>query len=336
MKGERVKELFKKLSVKTGAMVLATALVIGGSVWVDQKNSTPIPELVTFVDSDGTILIEEEEVPLATPKVTVSTKTSKKTKKIKMKKASKKTYSKKKTSKKTTTKKSANSSATTTTETVTATNVVNSYKKGSKINTQTTTVKTTVTKTVVSKEASSKITSTTTSTTASSTSASTNTTNKNVSTEPTEAAAAKIASAADARVINAYNTLGFKIEINPKVSYAGLFDARTRTITLKEQNDTVYHELGHFVAFIAGNADRSASFQQVYAAEKSKYTAANKAYVLSSASEYFAESFKNYTLNPAELKASRPQTYAAIEAAVNTITSDHVAKVAGVYKSVWN
>lgn len=335
MKGERVKELFRKLSVKAGAMVLATALVIGGSVWVDQKNSTPIPELVTFVDSDGTILIEEEEVPLATPKVTVSTKTSKKTKKIKMKKASKKTYSKKKTSKKTTTKQSTSSSATTTTQTVTATNVVNKYKKGSKINTQTTTVKTTVTKTVVSNQTSSKSSSTASSTSASTNTAA-NTNNKTVSTEPTEVAAAKIASAADARVINAYNTLGFKIEINPRVSYAGLFDARTRTITLREQNDTVYHELGHFVAFIAGNVDRSSSFQQVYAAEKSKYTAANKAYVLSTPSEYFAESFKNYTLNPAELKANRPQTYAAIEAAVNTITSDHVAKVAGVYKSVWN
>lgn len=329
MKGERVKELFRKLSVKTGAMVLATALVISGSVWVDQNNRTPIPELVTFVDSDGTILIEEEEVPLAAPKVTVSTKTSKKTKKIKMKKASKKTYSKKKTSTKTTTKQSKNSGATTTIQTVKATNVVNKYKKGSKINTQTTTVKTTVTKTVVSKDTSSKSSSNTTSSSA-------KTTNKNASAEPTQAAAAKIASAADARVINAYNTLGFRIEINPRVSYAGLFDARTRTITLREQNDTVYHELGHFLAFIAGNADRSASFQKVYAAEKSKYTAANKAYVLSTPSEYFAESFKNYTLNPAELKANRPQTYAAIEAAVNTITNDHVAKVAGVYKSVWN
>lgn len=339
MKGERVRELFRKWSVKTGAMVLATALVIGGSVWVDQRNSTPIPELVSFVDADDTISVVEEEVPLATPQVTVSTKTTRKTKKIKMKKAAKKTYSKSTNKKKTTTKKSSSSSAITTTKTVTATNVVNKYKKGSKINTQVTTVKTTITKTVVNKETSSASAASSTET---STSTNTNTstgtaqnTSSGTSAGVTTASIEAAAPLADSRVISAYKALGFKIEVNPSVSYAGYFDARTQSITMKELNDTIYHELGHFLAFVAGNVDRSASFQQVYAAEKSKYTASNKAYVLSTASEYFAESFKNYTLNPSELKANRPQTYAAIEAAVNTITSDHVTRVANAYKAVW-
>lgn len=324
MKGERVRQLFKKASVKAGVMMLAAALAVGGSVWVDQKNRTPLPELVTFVDSEGTVAITEEEVPLAAPKVTVSTKTSKKTKKIKMKNASKKTYSKKKSKKKTTTKKSASSQQTTTTKTVTATNVLNKYKKGSRINTQVTTVKTTVTKTVVKKDP------------VSGNKTKTETQKKQTAvTSPTNVEVKTAAPNLDPRVINAYETLGFTVTINPRVSYAGHFDARTRSITLQEADDTIYHELGHFVGFIAGNVDRSPAFMQVFEAEKSNYTAFNKAYVLSSSSEYFAESFKNYTQNPAELQANRPQTYAAISAALNTITNDHVTRIANLYKSIW-
>ncbi len=319
MKGERVKALFRNLPVKAGAMVLATALVFGGSVWVDHTQ-TPVPELVTFVDTEGSISIAEDEVPLAAPKVTVSTKTQKKTKKIKMKKAAKKTYTKKgKTTKKTTTKKTSNSKSTTTTKTVTATSVTNKYKKGSNIDTQVTTVKTTVTKTVVSNQVNTE-------------------TEEKTAQETTAAANATVESFTanvDARVMSAFNSLGFKITVNAGVPYSGLFDARTRTITLKQTNETVYHELGHFVAFIAGNVDQTPAFQNIFNSEKANYTASNKSYVLSSASEYFAESFKNYTQNPSELQASRPQTYAAIQSALATITEDHVAKVAGIYKSVW-
>lgn len=317
MKCESVKRRWKTRTVKTGAIFLAASLAIGGGVWIKQKNSTPIPELVTFVDADGTITISEDEVPLAAaPKVTVTTKTRKKIKKIRMKTAARKTYSKKKNSRKTKTNKTSTASKTTTTKTVTNTNVVNQYKKGSKINTQTTTIKTTVTKTVVTRQ---------TGTASSDT--------KNVS---GEIAVEKAAPKLDERLKNAFETLGFKIEINPNVSYAGVFDARMQLITLKSAGDTVYHEMGHFLGFLAGNVDRSAAFQKVYTEEKAKYTASNKAYVLSSPSEYFAESFKNYTLNPSELKQNRPKTYAAITEALNKITTAHVAKVQAVYQVIWS
>lgn len=312
MKGEKVRELFRKTSVKTCSVILATALVFGSSYWADHQ--TAVPELVTFVDMDGTIQIAEDEVPLGVPKVSKSTKTKKKTKKIRMKKASKKTYSKKgKTTTKTSTKKSSTSAATTTTETKAQTSVLNKYKKGSKINTQVTTIKTVVTKTVTSNAAGAPA---------------------EVQTQAAESAGT-LGSKADSRVMNAFNTLGFKFNVNAGVAYSGLFDARTRTITMKKADDTVYHELGHFVAFIAGNADMSPQFQQVFAKEKSKYTAFNKAYVLSSSSEYFAESFKNYTLNPGELSSSRPETYAAIQSALSTITSAQVSRVASVYGAIW-
>ena len=66
---------------------------------------------------------------------------------------------------------------------------------------------------------------------------------------------------------------------------------------MKQIDDSVYHELGHFLAFIAGNADKTASFQSIFAAEKANVTAFNKAYVTQNASEYFAESVKDYILN---------------------------------------
>ena len=61
----------------------------------------------------------------------------------------------------------------------------------------------------------------------------------------------------------------------------------------------------------------------------------NKAYVLQNSSEYFAESFKNYTLDPNTLRAERPLTYSAIESALNNVTDAQVAKIKAVYRAVW-
>ncbi len=312
MKGERVRTLLKNTSVKAGAVVLATALVFGSGLWYE-STEPGIPELVTVVDTDSSVEISEDEVPLGTPTVTTKTTTKKKTKKIKMKTASKKTYSKKgKTTTSKKTSKSSSSSKSTTTETVTKTSVLNKYKKGSNVETQVTTIKTTVTKTVVSKASKEK-----------------------EEQQVTDTSVASLAAKVDSRVSGAFSTLGFQITVNPNVTYSGLFDAKTRTITLKKADETVYHELGHFVAFMAGNVDTSADFQAIFNREKSKYTAYNKAYVLSSSSEYFAESFKNYTLDPASLSASRPETFAAVQSAVAAITDSQVSKIATVYSSVW-
>ncbi len=316
MKMKQVKGLFQRTSAKVGSVILATALVFGTSMWALNSRDAGVPELVTFVDSEGSIVIPEEEVPLGAPKVTTSTKTKKQTKKIKMKKAATKSYKKQgKTTTKKQTKTSKSGSSTTTTETVTATTVVNSYVKGSDINTQETTTKTTVTKTVVSTQSASAS-----------------------GTLPAASGSVSISSIApkvDGRVSSAFSKLGFGIKINSGVSYSGVFDARSQGITLKRADDTVYHELGHFVGFIAGNVDRTSQFQAIYNSEKSKYTMYNKAYVLSSPSEYFAESFKNYTLDPGALRASRPQTYAAIQSALANITDAQVSRIWNVYKVIW-
>ena len=54
--------------------------------------------------------------------------------------------------------------------------------------------------------------------------------------------------------------------------------------------------------------------------KRAKLPAFNKAYVTQNASEYFAESVKDYILNNAALKSTRPQTYAAVQ---NASESDH-------------
>ncbi|MCD7954159.1 MAG: hypothetical protein LUG93_00070 [Lachnospiraceae bacterium] len=324
MKGDQLKEFFKKTSVKVTGIALAAAIAVG-SIWAANYQATSIPELVSNIDTEEVVSVSEDEVPLSTTKVTTSTKTTKKTTTATAKKKATKTYSSTgkattKTTTKTSTSKTSSATKKTTTKTSVKTQTTSKYTKGSKKYKKTTTTKTTVTKTVV------------TTTTASSSSSSSTASTTSTTATTIEALAPKV----DSRVVTAWNKLGFSFVINSSVSYSGLFDAKSQTITLKTADDTVYHELGHFVAFVAGNVDLSSSFITVYNAEKDLVTSYNKAYVTQDSSEYFAESFKEYTLDPATLKASRPQTYAAIEAALNKITTAQITKIATVYAAVWS
>ena len=336
MKKLAMTEALRKKLTKAGALALAAVVAMGGGVtYYNSQNQ--VPELITYVDTDGSIEIPDEDVPLAAPKVTKSTKTKKTTKKIKMKKASKKTYKKagKTVTKKKKTTKSSKKNVTTT-ETLTATNVTNAYKKGSKIDTQVTTVKTTVTKTVAPTGTTAAATTAAATGTATTTATKATTASTASAAQNGEVAITQIAPLVSGNVTSAFQKLGFKIVINSGVSYSGLCDARTRTVTLKRADNTVYHELGHFVAFVAGNIDTSSAFQSIYNREKSLYTDYNKAYVLSSSSEYFAESYKNYVLNPTQLKNSRPETYAAIQTALSKVTDAQASRILSVYGALWN
>ena len=139
----------------------------------------------------------------------------------------------------------------------------------------------------------------------------------------------------DSRVLNAYTKMGFTVTVDPSVSYAGHFDAKTRMITLQCEDSTIYHELGHFLAFVAGNVDTTSTFEAVYNSEKSKFTGVRKAYATQNASEYFAESVLNYVENPSALKSQRPQTYEAIVNALSKVTDAQITKIMNVYKVVW-
>ena len=308
--------------------IAAAALITAGSfamVWQDSQ----VPELPNYTDPVVEQTIEDDDTPLASqPKgTTKTTKRSKTTKKnIKLKAAATKTYTKKLPTTKKTTNKTTKKNRTTTIKTTTTvqTDTSQKYTKKSKNVVQTQKVTTTVqtTTTVVAAA----------STTVNATTAGSTTAKKE---KYTVSNVASIAPQMDSRVLNAFTKMGFTVIVDPSVSYAGYFDGRSRTITLKVEDDTIYHELGHYLAFIAGNVDKNAAFASVYNSEKSKFTGVRKAYATQNASEYFAESVLEYTENPSVLKAQRPQTYEAITNALSKVTDAQVNKIMNVYKVIW-
>ena len=326
MKKMNLKNFFMKKKIAAGC-IAAAALITAGSfamVWQDSQ-------LPNYTDPVVEQTITDDDTPLASqPKVTTkTTKSSKTTKKnLKLKKASAKTYTKKlpttkKVSNKTTKK---NQTTTVKTQTTVQTDTSQKYTKKSKnvVQTQkvTTTVKTTTTVVAAAKTSAAKTTTTATA--------------ANAKKEKyTVSNVASVAPQMDSRVLNAFTKMGFTVTIDPSVSYAGYFDGKTRSITLRYEDDTIYHELGHYLAFIAGNVDKSAAFTSVYNSEKSKFTGVRKAYATQNASEYFAESVLEYTENPATLKAQRPQTYEAIVNALSKVTDAQVTKIMNVYKVIW-
>ena len=301
---KRIVELLKKKKIAAGLTAVVLAVAVGGVAVVQQNQ---IPELPSYTDPVMETTIAEEETPLASqPKVNTRTSKSTSTKKVKMKKAAKKTYTKSLPATSTTSKKvSETSNATVTTQTTVVKQITEKYTKKSKVKVVTTASTTTVKTTTTAKNATGTI------------------------------DVGQYASKADSRVLTAYRTLGFTAEVNPSVSYSGYYDTRNRKITLRKADDTIYHELGHFVAFISGNTDQTAQFKAIFEQEKALYTAFNKSYVTQNSAEYFAESFKEYTLNPAALKSARPKTYEAVKEAVDKFTDDRIAKVKKVYGIVW-
>ena len=318
---------FMKKKIAAGC-IAAAALITAGSfamVWQDSQ----VPELPNYTDPVVEQTIEDDDTPLASqPKVTTkTTKSSKTTKKnIKLKAAATKTYTKKLPTTKKTTNKTTKKNQTTTIKTTTTvqTDTSRKYTKKSKNVVQTQKVTTTVqtTTTVVAAA----------STTVNATTAGSTTAKKE---KYTVSNVASIAPQMDSRVLNTFTKMGFTVIVDPSVSYAGYFDGRSRTITLKVEDDTIYHELGHYLAFIAGNVDKNAAFASVYNSEKSKFTGVRKAYATQNASEYFAESVLEYTENPSVLKAQRPQTYEAITNALSKVTDAQVNKIMNVYKVIW-
>lgn len=327
MKKMNLKNFFMKKKIAAGC-IAAAALITAGSfamVWQDSQ----VPELPNYTDPVVEQTIEDDDTPLASqPKVTTkTTKSSKTTKKnIKLKAAATKTYTKKLPTTKKTTNKTTKKNQTTTIKTTTTvqTDTSRKYTKKSKNVVQTQKVTTTVqtTTTVVAAA----------STTVNATTAGSTTAKKE---KYTVSNVASIAPQMDSRVLNAFTKMGFTVIVDPSVSYAGYFDGRSRTITLKVEDDTIYHELGHYLAFIAGNVDKNAAFASVYNSEKSKFTGVRKAYATQNASEYFAESVLEYTENPSVLKAQRPQTYEAITNALSKVTDAQVNKIMNVYKVIW-
>ena len=325
----KIKEFLTRKKVAAGCVAAAAVIAAGSFSMVMQ--SSDIPELSSYTDPVIETTITGDDTPLASkPKVTTKTKRKTKTtrKKVKLKKASKKSYTKKlPKKKKTTTKTRKSGKKTVKTQTTVQTATTEKYTKKSKQKVVTqkivTTVKTTTTVAASQQNAQTQ-------------EVSFQSSGTQKASKHTISNVASIAPKMDSRVLNAYARMGFTVTVDPNAAYAGHFDARSRSITIQEADETIYHELGHFLAFIAGNVDQSSAFASVYNSEKAKFTGYNKAYATQNAAEYFAESVKDYMLNGAALSSQRPNTYKAIQSALNTVTTARADVILKAYSSIWS
>lgn len=325
--------------VKFGGIALAAAVLVTGTWYTGREtDDLSIPQIVEYIDTeDGSIVIPQEEVPLATkPTVKVKKTTKRNVKKSKLKKKAKKTAKSTKRTKKTKTVKKENSKQKVATDTTVLTTVVTATKKNSNVKTVTTTVETTVKTTTTNKPKGSSTSTTNTATT--NTAAASATASSDQLQTVSNVTVRSLAPRADANVLSAFENLEFKIEVNPTSSYSGYFSVKAHNIILKNTSgNTIYHELGHFVGWLAGNVDTSSDFVAIYNKEKSALQSANYQYLTKSSAEYFAESYKDYVLSPQNLQSTRPQTYEFVKNAVSRITDARVTNIKSAYmKAYWS
>ena len=150
-------------------------------------------------------------------------------------------------------------------------------------------------------------------------------------------------------IVTSYNQYSF----NPYLVVSGpytiiktrfniIFDKKLVQINLPQHlsndylcNAVLYHELGHFVGFIAGNVDRNNEFLAIYSREKDNYTKLSKPYVCQNSSEFFAECYGLYITDPAYLKKNLPYSYNYIIQSIRKIDKTRVAKVKEAYAPYW-
>ena len=146
-----------------------------------------------------------------------------------------------------------------------------------------------------------------------------------------------LGSQADGKILNAFEDLKFKMVIDKNAEATGVFSVKSHKIALQSARSSVLlHELGHFANFLAGDKVGTSEWKSIYNAEKNKYDGYNKAYATQNASEYFAESVKDYMLNGAALSSQRPNTYKAIQSALNTVTTARADVILKAYSSIWS
>lgn len=135
----------------------------------------------------------------------------------------------------------------------------------------------------------------------------------------------KIAPKADPRILNQFKKYGFRVYTDSSVNYTGYCDLENNQIILNERQfgifpDTIYHELGHLVLWKPINLKLFRDLQVAYKAEKNLMTGVNKAYNAQNYNEYFAESVREYTLDPAKLKKERPLTYEVVKKEIEQLS----------------
>ena len=145
-----------------------------------------------------------------------------------------------------------------------------------------------------------------------------------------------LGSQADGKILNAFEDLKFKMVIDKNAEATGVFSVKSHKIALQSARSSVLlHELGHFANFLAGDKVGTSQWKSIYNAEKNKYDGYNKAYAIKSASEYFAESYKEYKEHPSALRSKRPRTYQFVKSTIDGITDSDVQNIKDTYGEYW-
>lgn len=145
-----------------------------------------------------------------------------------------------------------------------------------------------------------------------------------------------LGSHADGKILNAFEDLKFKMVIDKNAEATGVFSVKSHKIALQSARSSVLlHELGHFANFLAGDKVGTSQWKSIYNAEKNKYDGYNKAYAIKSASEYFAESYKDYKEYPSALRSKRPRTYQFVKSTIDGITDSDVQNIKDTYGEYW-
>lgn len=315
-KGRRIMK--KKIIAGLTSVVVAAALIFGGVTFYNNRQQEAFEKKIASYETGDTLntpegdttVIDGIEVPLGQkPKVTTKKTIKRSTRVQRLKKKA----SKSRITTITTTKTNNKSSQNKTERKVVNTKVVTTEKdydtKGSDKRTIKTVVQTTVKTTTVKLTQMSGVSGTTLRT---------------------------LGAQADAKILNAFETLKFKMVIDKNAQYSGVFSVRNHKIELQSARSSVLlHELGHFAAFLAGDKDETSEWNSIYKAEKSKYVGNNKAYAIHSASEYFAESYKDYKENPSALKSKRPRSYQYVKKTIDGISNKDVQNIKDTYGEYW-
>lgn len=144
-----------------------------------------------------------------------------------------------------------------------------------------------------------------------------------------------LAGRADANLLRAFDEFGMTLIIDGSADALGTFRMEERQIILKRQDSCIYHELGHFLFFVAGRTDRLPAANAVYLAEKDLVTSVNSGYSNASVGEYFAEAYRCYVLDRDALLNERPQTCAVVQDALSKVTDAQVLRIKNTYSAVW-
>ncbi len=308
----------KKVMIGLTSVVVAAVMIFGGVTFYNNRQQEKFEKQMASYESvdtmqgsdEDTTVIDGIEVPLGKkPKVTTKKTTKRSTRIQKLKKKAKKS---KVTTKKTTKNKkttSQNSSRRKVVNTKVVTTRKDYDKKGSNKRTIKTVIQTTIKTTTVELSQMSGVSGTRLRT---------------------------LGSQADAKILNAFEELQFKMVIDKNAGYTGVFSVKNHKIEIQSARSSVLlHELGHFANFLAGDKVSTNEWKSIYNAEKNKYDGYNKEYAVKSVSEYFAESYKDYKENPSALKSKRPRTYQFVKSTIDGITESDVQNIKDTYGEYW-